>query len=35
MTEDEWKRPLETLEKSMVMKKNMIARGLLRATAAR
>lgn len=33
MTEDEWKRPLETLQKAMVMKKNMIAKNLFRAKA--
>ncbi len=33
MNEDEWKRPLETVKKAMLMKKNMLAKGLLRAKA--
>lgn len=33
MIEDEWKRPLETLKKAMVMKKNMISKGIVAAKA--
>lgn len=30
---NEWKRPLETLQKSITMKNNMMKKGLLRAKA--
>ncbi len=33
MTEDEWKRPLEIVEKAATMKQNMIKKGLFIAKA--